>query len=86
DSPCAGDTSVAMCGGDNAFDLYQLFYDGPDGTVITADGSIAGTAAAIIERVKADFERQEAEEAPSPVAMGSAAVSEQEAVTHTRSM
>lgn len=55
DSPCAGDTSVAMCGGDNAFDLYQLFYDGPDGTVITADGSIAGTAAAIIERVKADF-------------------------------
>lgn len=55
--PCSGDPSLELCGGNNAFDLYQVFYDVPEGAINGADGSLGGTAppTTMMDAVKADF-------------------------------
>lgn len=55
DLPCSGDASLEMCGGNNAFELYQVFYDVPEGAINDAGRSVGGTAPAIMDAVKTDF-------------------------------
>lgn len=33
ESPCVGETSLMMCGGENAYDVFQLVYDVPGSAV-----------------------------------------------------